>query len=223
MALVLSLPRPSLIWAAITGTLFLILLWFLALRPSPEFILVGIWIESSFDVFKFYYFSYRHPLGRSILELMSHYYSVGGTADLVFLIVTLTLLLILCTRPISRPICLVSAFLLVFARVLDWAAMPRVRPYDTWAWLNPAHTPLRLLQSLLAGQRTTEEFWSDLGRVRPLEFIALGLTFGYLIATLATRAGQLPKSKWLYNPTRSGSRGNPAWASGCDAPGSAGE
>ncbi len=186
MIALLTIPqqRLSLRGPAIIANAFLLLLWFFSRRPYPGSVLLGSWPEEPIAVFRDNFLDnvYGRSLGLSISHTVYYYYRSGGMVDLAFLTLTLGLSVLISIRPMLRLPSFVLSVILAVYRLIDWMIMPRVRPYDQWAWLDPALTPFRLLRSLLAGNRTKAEFWSDLGRVRPLEFMALTLVFLYLTA-----------------------------------------
>ncbi len=183
LALVFSLrsPRTSAIWAVMATDLFFLALWFLARRPYAGPILMGSWEENPIQSFEDTYSHSQHSLARSLNWMAYFYYASGGVTDLAVLVLVLSILAIVLRRPIPRYFRLVSVGLIGLIKLYDCLALPRVRPYDFTAWLNPAETPLRLIRSLLAGEQTRQEFWSNLGRVRPLEFVALVVVFVYLL------------------------------------------
>jgi hypothetical protein len=183
LALVFSLrsPRTSAIWAVMATDLFFLALWFLAQRPYAGPVLMGYSIEDPIHSFEHSYFTLEHSLARSLYWMAYFYYDSGGVTDLAVLVLVLSLLAIVLRRPIPQSLRVVTVGLIGLVKLYDCLALPRVRPYDPTAWLNPAETPLRLIRLLLAGEQTSLEFWSNLGRVRPLEFVALVVVFVYLL------------------------------------------
>ena len=183
IAVVFSLrsPRPSTLWTVAIVDLFLLSLWFLARRTLPN----DLFDENILRVFEILYLGFKCSLIESLSASCQyvHYYCPlsGAYADLATLGDQFIPARDFPRGPVSRSLRLVFAGLLGLARLYDWITSVRLRHHVEGIRFDP-DSPLRLFQSLIAGNQTHTEIWSKLGWVMaPLEFITLAFVLLYLL------------------------------------------
>jgi hypothetical protein len=193
IVLVRPSPRRPLIWLVGLTDLFFLTLWLKARRPYQGEILLGTWFDDPTvvvlsDLSGWWY--YGEPFSFVANGIRFAYCDSNGglLVDLTCLILLGTLLALLLIRPTTRPFRAFAAAALVWARLYDWLAYPRMRLREGWpvdpqisfGTLDPREAPCFILDAWFQGGKDIGQVAALIGLWRFLELVVLLLLLVHL-------------------------------------------